>query len=406
MNNSLFVGIDISKFKHDIAVMDDNKKLVAKPFVITENADGYSYLLERLNQLKLKHQAGGIYLGMESTGDYGKNLCHFLKKQPGFIVVVINPVKTKAFAQSELRRAKTDPGNAKDIALFLIEKKPPASCERPPLMDNIKDLTMQIYALKKQQTMSINRLRVELGKVAPEIESHFRKITGKQLMAVLNHLPTAEAITQASLENVREEIRYGKKQWPIPESFLLNLKSLADNSVACKSGLGAGWVVQALLRTIDHYQTEIEFIKEQMNQLYEIYSGDNADILCSIKGVSREIAITLDTYFGDVSRFDQAKQFVAFFGMNPVVNQSGTSQKGKSRLEKKGSGVVRHKLFLVTLTLIREKVAPFYKYYQRLVSAGKPKLVAIGATMRKLLVIMFKMLKNQQPFDPDKHKKI
>lgn len=405
MNNSLFVGIDVSKLKHDIAIMDENKKLVSKTFAIDENAAGYSYLLERLNRLKIKYQTSLLYVGMEATADYWKNLFHFLKKQTDFMVVVINPVRTRAFAKTELRRAKTDPVNAKDIALFLVEKKPQVSYYRPLLLDSIKDLSTQIYMLKKQQTMATNRLRGELGKVAPEIERHFHFIRGKQILALLNHFPTAEAITQASPEKM-SEIRYGKKQWTIPEAFFVKVKELARNSIAYKSGPGAGLVVQTLIRNIAYYQTEIEFLKEQINQLYQTYSADDTEILCSIKGVTKETAITLEAYFGDINRFRNAKAFVAFYGMNPVVNQSGKLKKGKSYLEKKGSGVVRHKLFLITLTLIREKVEPFYSYFQRLVSAGKPKLVAIGATMRKLLVTIFQMLKNQENFDPDKHKKI
>ena len=88
--------------------------------------------------------------------------------------------------------------------------------------------------------------------------------------------------------------------------------------------------------------------------------------------------------------------------MNPTIYLSGTSIRGESHLEKKGSGVVRCKLFLIVLNLIRLKIEPFHSYYARLVAAGKPKLVAIAATMRKLLVIIYTLLKTQQPFDPNK----
>lgn len=404
MNNDiLFVGIDVSKLKHDVAVMNENKELVFKTFVIQENYAGYSYLVDRLNQLKMKYQTSSFYIGMEATADYWKNLFHFFKNQPDCIVVVINPVRTRAFAKTELRRAKTDPVNAKDIALYLVEKRPQPSYYRPPILDHIKDLNTQIYALRKQQTMATNRLRLELAKVAPEIERNFRYIQGKQILAVLNHFPTAEAIAQASMEKLGE-IRYGEKQWRIPESFLLKVKELAQHSIAFKAGLGAGFVVQSLTRNIGQYQIEIQFIKEQMKKLYKMYGSDNANILSSIKGVTKETAIILDAFFGDVSRFNNAKQFVAFFGMNPVIDKSGKSKKRKSYLEKKGHAIVRHKLFLITLTLIRYKVYPFWAFYQRLISAGKPKLVAICATMRKLLVIMYKMILNQEKFDPNKSK--
>ena len=399
--DALYIGIDVSKFKHDLAVMNEHKKLLGKTFVIRENPTGYSYLTERLEQLRAKYQTQTFYVGMEATADYWKNLFHFFQNQTGCQVVVINPVKINAFAKTMLRRAKTDAVDAQIIAQYLVEKKPQASYFRPPILENLKDLNTQIRALKKKQTMAVNRLRGELGKVAPEIEQQFRYIQGKQILTILNHFPTAKMIEQASIEQMRQ-IRYGEKQWRIPEASLLKVTQLAQNSIGYKSGLGAGWVVQSLVRTIHHYQTEIEFLKEQIVQLYETVQSNNADILTTISGVTKESAIIMDAYFGDVNRFRTKKEFVAFFGMNPVVNQSGKRTNRKSYLQKKGSGFVRQKLFLISLNLIKAQQEPFYSYYQRLISAGKPKLVAICATMRKLLVIMFRMLKTQQNFDPNK----
>ena len=110
--------------------------------------------------------------------------------------------------------------------------------------------------------------------------------------------------------------------------------------------------------------------------------------------------MVLEAYIGNVNRFPNAKKIVAYFGMNPTVDDSGTSKKRKGHLQKKGSGIVRHKLYMAILSVIRYKNGPIYEYYARLVKAGKPKLVAMAAAMRKLLVIVYNMLKNQQEFDP------
>lgn len=301
----LFVGLDISKLKHDVAIMNENKELLCRPFIIRENRAGYQYFINRLDQLKEKHQTKTFYIGMESTADYWKNIFYFLKKQSnGFIPVLINPVQTKAFAK--------------------------ASTE-------------------------------ELCRIC-----------------------------------------YGKKQWQFPVSFAAKMNNLAQNSIAHKSGLGAGLVVQALVRHIFQFQQEIQILKEQIKQLYE-NTSDNESLLTSIKGIGKETAIVLEAYFGDVNRFPNAKKFVAYFGMNPTVNQSGKKTKRKSYLEKKGSGIVRYKLYMATLNMIGRKQEPIYTYYQRLVAAGKAKLVAMGAAMRKLLVIMYTMLKNQEKFDPNKY---
>jgi transposase len=128
--------------------------------------------------------------------------------------------------------------------------------------------------------------------------------------------------------------------------------------------------------------------------------NEQDSLLTTITGISKEAAIVLEAYIGDVNRFPDAKKMVAYFGMNPVVNQSGKRTQRASYLEKKGSGVVRHKLYMAVLQIVRLKEGALYKYYARLVARGKPKLVAVAATMRKLLVIIYAMLKNRQPFDP------
>jgi len=397
----LFVGIDVSKLKHDIAIMNEDKKLVRKSFVIKDDYDGYQYLLRLCNQLQQTYETKKFHIGLEATGDYWKNIYYFLKKQSeAFVLTVINPIRTKAFAKTELRRANTDSVAAQDIARFMVEKQPPPSIDRAPIFDCIKDLDGQLYSLKKQQTMSTNRLRIELTKVAPEIEKAVSYIKGQQILALLQTFPTAEAIVNASLDEL-SNIRYGKNNWSLPLKFIHKIKLLAANSIAYKTGQGAGYVVQSLVRRIIETKQETEYLKQQMVEQYQLVN-EHKSLLTSIPGISQEAAVVLEAYIGDVYRFPNSKKIVAYFGMNPTIDSSGSSKKRKGHLQKKGSGIVRHKLYMAILSVIRYKNGPIYDYYARLVEAGKPKLVAMAAAMRKLLVIIYNMLKNQEEFDPDK----
>jgi len=397
----LFVGIDVSKLKHDIAIMNEKKELVRKTFVIKDDYTGYQYLLRIIKQLQETYTPQKFHIGLEATSDYWKNIYYFLKRQSqAFVLTVINPIQTKAFAKTELRRASTDSVAAQDIARFMVEKQPAPSIDRAPIFDSIKDLDGQLYSLKKQQTMCTNKLRIELTKVAPEIEKAVSYIKGQQIMALLKQFPTAEAVANASLEEL-VEVRYGKNNWSLPVKFIQKMKLLAANSIAYKTGPGVGYVVQSLVRRIIETQQETERLKQQMVEQYKLVN-EHDSVLTSISGISREVAIVLEAYIGDVNRFSVAKKMVAYFGMNPTIDSSGTSKKRKGHLQKKGSGIVRHKLFMAILSIIRYKNGPIYEYYARLVEAGKPKLVAIGAAMRKLLVVIYTMLKKQEEFDPKK----
>jgi transposase len=367
---TLFVGIDVSKYKHDIAIVNEQKQPVRKAFIITDDREGYHHLIEQLDELLRRFDTQRFYIGLESTGDYWKNIYYFLKQQPQpLVVTVINPVQTRAYAKSELRRASTDAVNARDIARFMAEKRPAASFDRAPMFDNIKDIDRQIVQLNKQQTMTVNKLRIELTKVAPEIEKNVSHIQGKQLLALLADFPTAELIANSSADQLAK-IRYGQNNWALS--------------------------VQSLVRCIWQFQREIQWLKSQLITLYQSVT-DQESLLATIPAISRETAILLEAYIGDVHRFANAKKLVAYFGMNPTVNTSGT-MKRSSYLQKKGNALVRQKLFMAVLTMIRQKIEPIYSYYQRLVDAGKPKLVAIGAAMRKLLVIIYYMLSKNEPF--------
>jgi transposase len=310
-------------------------------------------------------------------------------------VTVINPVQTNAHAKTELRRAKTDPVNARDIARYMAEKKPQASVDRTPIFDTIKDLDRQIYQLKKQQTMVVNKLRIELTKVAPEIEKNVANIQGKQILALLAECPTAELIANSSFQKLAM-IRYGNNNWTLSAPFIEKAKLLSQHSIAYKTGLGAGYSVQSLVRCIWQFQREIQWLKSQLVKLYQSVT-DQESLLTTIPAISRETAILLEAYISDVHRFPNVKKFVAYFGMNPTICTSG-KMKRSSYLQKKGNALVRHKLFMAVLTMIRREIDPIHGYYQRLVDAGKPKLVAIGAAMRKLLLIIYYMLSKNEAF--------
>ena len=162
---------------------------------------------------------------------------------------------------------------------------------------------------------------MELTKVAPELEKATANLNAKRILAVLKAFPTAQDISNASFDELTD-IGYGKNNWHLPMPFIEKLKSLNPQSIAYKTGFGAGYVVQSLVRQIIGHQQEINKLKEQMDQLYQRIK-DQESLLTTIPGIRRETAIVLEAYIGDVTRFSNAKKIFAYFGFNPTVRQSG-----------------------------------------------------------------------------------
>ena len=98
-----FVGIDISKFKHDCAIVDELGDVITPSWSFQNDYEGFSLLRELLGALD-----GEKKIGLESTGHYGQNLKLFLENN-GFSFMEFNPLLINRFVRSKsLRKTKTD----------------------------------------------------------------------------------------------------------------------------------------------------------------------------------------------------------------------------------------------------------------------------------------------------------
>lgn len=126
------------------------------------------------------------------------------------------------------------------------------------------------------------------------------------------------------------------------------------------------------------------------------------ELLESVPGIGKVVSGMLLSYYGGDLRFDSSKQAVAFAGLDATRRESGTSVRGKPRLSKKGHSNIRGTLYMPALVAMTK--TPWGKAFAgRLAGAGKPKLLIIGAVMRKLVAIAYGVLKSGQPFNPALH---
>lgn len=122
------------------------------------------------------------------------------------------------------------------------------------------------------------------------------------------------------------------------------------------------------------------------------------DLLLTIPGVGIGLTARFLAEVGDISRFKNARQVVAFIGLNPRLKESGDSVRGRAKLSKMGSASLRKALYLPALNAMRYNPV-LADLRARLLAVGKPKMVAVGAIMRKLVHLMYGVLKSGQPFD-------
>jgi len=152
---------------------------------------------------------------------------------------------------------------------------------------------------------------------------------------------------------------------------------------------------RTLQRQILRIETEIEKLVLQDPQL-----NQQVQLLCSIPGVAMKSATRILAYGRRALVERNRKAIVAHAGLAPAQKQSGISIHGKSRIAKQGDRRLRKALFMSALVASHHN--PCLKiFYQRLLQKGKPKMLAITAVMRKLLLMIQAILKNKNPFDPN-----
>lgn len=155
----------------------------------------------------------------------------------------------------------------------------------------------------------------------------------------------------------------------------------------------------------------IEWLDEQIKALAKTISDhingdknmkDKRDLLESIPGVGERTIATLLAFYANLDRFGNARQAVAFAGLDPRQHESGSSVKGKPRLSKIGHAFLRKALYMPAMVTLY-KTAWGKHFRDRLAASGKPPKLIIGAMMRKLVHVAYGVLKSGKSFNPALH---
>ena len=171
-----------------------------------------------------------------------------------------------------------------------------------------------------------------------------------------------------------------------------------------KSGVENGVVRREIRTMIKNLNSAIRRLEAEIRAALseDAQLKKNAELLCTIPGVSERTAAVILGELPDPKHFDNAAQAAAYAGLTPAQNQSGSSLRGKTRLCKTGNRRLRLALYFPAIVASLRN--PLLKARAvRLRAAGKSKMCVIGAIMHHLLRQAFAILKSQNPFDPDIH---
>lgn len=126
----------------------------------------------------------------------------------------------------------------------------------------------------------------------------------------------------------------------------------------------------------------------------------DVELMSSLPGVGVKTATLILGILGDIRRFGRNRELSAFTGVAPKLKDSGKTVHGRTVLNKRGDPRIRKALFLSAMAAVRME-GPLRRIYLDLVARGKAKKAALGAIMRRLLLLMRAILKSGIKYDPD-----
>ena len=222
-----FLGIDISKYKHDCCIISAADQQIVSKFVIRNDKDGFNELLTTLNSLSSPQD---IKIGFESTSHYALNLELFLEKAHHSYMEV-NPVLISEFKKStSLRRTKTDRVDCESIARWLmtVEYKPHPKGFYHAY--SLKSLTRLRDRLIRQRSLYLVKLTNVLDHTFPEFKPFFGERFSKTAFYLLENYGTAEKM--ARMNSASYQKLYSLSRGKFSPQHFLALKEKAANTVA------------------------------------------------------------------------------------------------------------------------------------------------------------------------------
>ena len=389
----IYVGIDVAKDKHDCFAMNSDGEILIEKLTITNNLDGFETLYNSL--MNFSDSLDNIKVGLEATGHYSNNILNFLTEK-GFNIYLINPLQTNLYVKGQsLRKTKTDKLDAHVIATMLVSDNLKPYIPVSYHISELKSLTRHRFRLVKENSKFKTSLVRLVDIVFPELPKIVSSVAQKSCLALLYELPSAKDIAECNLTHLTHLLSDNSNK-KFDREKALQIRDLARKSI----GLNSNSVSFELKQTI----SIIQFIQEQLDdvekRIKEILKEINSPIL-TIPGISFKTAGSILAEIGDISRFDSTAKLLAFAGLDPSMYQSGKFFSTHSVMVKRGSKYLRFAL-MTAARMVCLNDSTFNAFKDRKMDEGKHYMVAMGHVAKKLVRVIYYLLKTNNVYQASK----
>jgi transposase len=390
---TLIVAVDIGMVSnHGCCTTADGRS--TKTFSFDNTRDGLDILWNMILASKNRFQCNEVIIGYESTGPYGEPLIHYLKQKP-VTIVQVNPLHSKRMREindnSPLKTDRKDPRVIADVirighALSVLVPEGDAAYLRR--INNARERHI------KERTALLNQLQQFVFLIFPEFSRIIKTIYSKTALYILKKYTTPAKVCSVNIEKLGEEMRR-RSMGKFGVEHAAALINYAKTTIGIQEGL------DGLVMDIQHALVQLEMADSLIAELEHemettLHRIPYSRKLLAIKGLGIVTVAGLIGEVGDFTKFTTQSEIAKLAGLDLYEISSGKRQ-GQRRISKRGRSLLRKILYYAAMQAIR-KNGIMHDYYQKLIGRGMKSMMALVAVSRKLLRIIFAIVRDDTEF--------
>lgn len=390
---TLLVAVDIGKITN-VGYYRYPDGSDGRAFVFHNHYQGLTKFWDMICKAKAAKHMEEVVVGFESTGAYGEPLMHFLRARE-VTLVQVNPMHVKRLKELQGNSPnKTDEKDPKVIADVIALGHALTVVIPEGTAAELRRLTQARERSLQRRTALLNQLQELVFVIFPEFLQVMRDMKTKSARYLLMHHPTPQDIVTLGIEPLAAALKRVSRGI-LGRARAGRLYEAAQLSVGIQEGRSSIVLeIREILCAIEN--SELFITQAQRDIGRRLRQIPYSHLILSMKGIG---VITLGGIIGEVgdfTKFHSISELVKHAGLDLYEISSG-KHKGQRHISKRGRALLRKLLFFAALCTVR-KGGIMHEHYQRYLANGMKKIMALVAVARKLLGIMFALVRDQSTY--------
>lgn len=387
------ISLDVSKGSSFYQGFKGLDEPITKPKKIEHNLEGFKELLNLKEKIKKQYNEDCVVI-FESTGIYHKPLQTYLDEHD-FKYTIISPLLSAKVRKSDIRGTKTDAKDCASIAKVFYLKELRIYTKIDEIYADLKEKSRYYDFLVDEMKRWKIEFRRLLDIIYPGFDRVYDDLYGDFIQTFLLEYSHPEMIRKRRLDTIAkflEKHTCHKEAYCIRQAQII--KEYAEN---CASGCSSkSYLVNQFDTVIHNLNAQIKHLQIVLEEIIELAKTlPNYDSIRSIPGIGNNLAGRILAEIGDVNRFNNASQLVAYAGIDPQIYQSGQISGLHLKISKKGNKKLRCLLYLAVTCMIKtSRNTVIVDFYKKKKADGLASKSALVASMNKLIRIIYSLCKN------------